>query len=209
MSKVATNDNVLKEKLKYLNLDLEKVPEFLTEYKELDYRISNIGDEKDGVVYKNIPINKIQILLTPNPKNENIRKKYSEAIPLYKFLNLNGTEEDIERYTIFLGLLNNVQIEDIEEIEKQQEKFQENIPFRIRYEKSFLWQIYYSQATDTYFMLLSINDLEYAHMFYLLKKQIELSKSKKKNVPTIYVPITKTSKENHQSWCVFFLMERC
>ena len=58
MSKVATNDNVLKEKLKYLNLDLEKVPEFLTEYKELDYRISNIGDEKDGVVYKNIPIDK-------------------------------------------------------------------------------------------------------------------------------------------------------
>ena len=191
MSKVATNDNVLKEKLKYLNLDLEKVPEFLTEYKELDYRISNIGDEKDGVVYKNIPIDKIQILLTPNPKNENIRKKYSEAIPLYKFLNLNGTEEDIERYTIFLGLLNNVQIEDIEEIEKQQEKFQENIPFRIRYEKSFLWQIYYSQATDTYFMLLSINDLEYAHMFYLLKKQIEFSKSRKKNVPTIYVPISR------------------
>ena len=162
MPKVTTNDNALKEKLKYLNLDLEKIPEILTEYKELDYRISNIGEEKDGVVYKNIPIDKIQILLTPNPKNENMRKKYSEAIPLYKFLNLNGIEEDIERYTIFLGILNNVQIEDIEEIEKQQEQFQDNnIPFRIKYEKSFLWQIYYSQVTDTYFMLVSINDLEY------------------------------------------------
>lgn len=191
MPKVTTNDNALKEKLKYLNLDLEKIPEILTEYRELDYRISNIGEEKDGVVYKNIPIDKIQILLTPNPKNENMRKKYSEAIPLYKFLNLNGNEEDIERYTIFLGILNNVQIEDIEEIEKQQEQFQDNIPFRIKYEKSFLWQIYYSQVTDTYFMLVSINDLEYSHMFYLLKKQIEFSKSKKKNVSTIYVPISR------------------
>ena len=191
MPKVTTNDNALKEKLKYLNLDLEKIPEILTEYRELDYRISNIGEEKDGVVYKNIPIDKIQILLTPNPKNENMRKKYSEAIPLYKFLNLNGNEEDIERYTIFLGILNNVQIEDIEEIEKQQEQFQDNIPFRIKYEKSFLWQIYYSQVTDTYFMLVSINDLEYSHMFYLLKKQIEYSKSKKKNVSTIYVPISR------------------
>lgn len=192
MPKVTTNDNALKEKLKYLNLDLEKIPEILTEYKELDYRISNIGEEKDGVVYKNIPIDKIQILLTPNPKNENMRKKYSEAIPLYKFLNLNGNEEDIERYTIFLGILNNVQIEDIEEIEKQQEQFQDNnIPFRIKYEKSFLWQIYYSQVTDTYFMLVSINDLEYSHMFYLLKKQIEFSKSKKKNASTIYVPISR------------------
>lgn len=191
MPKVTTNDNALKEKLKYLNLDLEKIPEILTEYRELDYRISNIGEEKDGVVYKNIPIDKIQILLTPNPKNENMRKKYSEAIPLYKFLNLNGNEEDIERYTIFLGILNNVQIQDIEEIEKQQEQFQDNIPFRIKYEKSFLWQIYYSQVTDTYFMLVSINDLEYSHMFYLLKKQIEYSKSKKKNVSTIYVPISR------------------
>ena len=191
MPKVTTNDNALKEKLKYLNLDLEKIPEILTEYRELDYRISNIGEEKDGVVYKNIPIDKRQILLTPNPKNENMRKKYSEAIPLYKFLNLNGNEEDIERYTIFLGILNNVQIEDIEEIEKQQEQFQDNIPFRIKYEKSFLWQIYYSQVTDTYFMLVSINDLEYSHMFYLLKKQIEFSKSKKKNVSTIYVPISR------------------
>lgn len=191
MSKVATNDNVLKEKLKYLNLDLEKIPEFLTEYKELDYRISNIGDEKDGVVYKNVPVDKIQILLTPNPKNENIRKKYSEAIPLHKFLNLDGNEEDIERYTIFLGILNTVQVEDIEEVEKQQENFQDNTPFRIRYEKSFLWQIYYSQVTDKYFMLVSINDLEYAHMFCLLKKQIEFSKSRKKAVPTIYVPISR------------------
>ena len=106
-------------------------------------------------------------------------------------LNLNGNEEDIERYTIFLGILNNVQIEDIEEIEKQQEQFQDNIPFRIKYEKSFLWQIYYSQVTDTYFMLVSINDLEYSHMFYLLKKQIEFSKSKKKNASTIYVPISR------------------
>lgn len=191
MTKAATNDNILQEKLRYIDLNLEEVPEFLAKYQELEYRISNIGDEKDGVVYKYIPINKIQILLTPNPKNESIRKRYNEAIPLYRYLEINGSEEDIERYTIFLGILNNVQIEEIEEIEKEQKEFEKNIPFRIKYEKSFMWQIYYSQVTDMYFMLLSINDLEYAHFFYLLKKQIEFSKSKKRIVPKIYVPVTR------------------
>ena len=128
----------MQKKLKYINLNLEKIPDFLTQYQELEYRISNIGEEKDGVIYKNIPIDKIQILLTPNPKSENIRKKYSEAIPLYKYLNMNGTDEELERYTIFLGILNTVQLEDIEKIEEEQENFQKNIPFRIKYEKSFL-----------------------------------------------------------------------
>lgn len=186
-----TNENELQEKLRYINLDLANTPEFLTQYKELDYRISNIGEDKDGVVYKHIPINKIQILITPNPKNEYIRKKYSDALPLHKYLNLDGNEEDQERHTIFLGMLNNVNLADVEKIEKEQEKFQENIPFRIKYDKSFLWQIYYSKSTDLYFMLVHINDLEYSHFFYLLKKQIEFSKSSAKIVPTIYVPITR------------------
>ena len=81
-----TNENELQEKLRYIDLDLGNTPEFLTQYKELDYRISNIGEEKDGVVYKHIPINKIQILITPNHKNEYIRKKYSDALPLHKYL---------------------------------------------------------------------------------------------------------------------------
>lgn len=193
MIKNSNTDNALQEKLKYINLNLEKVPDFLMQYKELDYRISNISDEKDGVVYKNIPIDKIQILFTPNPKGEHIRKKYSEALPLYRYLNTNETEEGLERYTIFLGMLNNVEIEDIKKIENEQEKFKNNIPFRIKYEKSFLWQIYYSQTTDTYFMLVSINDLEYSYLFYLLKQQIEFNKSraKDKQAPTIYVPITR------------------
>lgn len=191
MAKAISNDNAMQEKLKYINLDLEKIPEFLTQYQELDYRISNIGEEKDGVIYKHVPINKIQILLTPNVKGESIRKKYSEALPLYKFLKAEGDDNDLERYTIFLGALNTVQIEDIKKIEDEQKKFNENIPFKIKYSKSFLWQIYYSKATDTYFMLVSIKDLEYSHLFYLLKKQIELQKSKTKEVPTIYVPITR------------------
>lgn len=188
---VIKDSSILQSKLKYVGLDFEKVPEFLTQYQELDYRISNISNDKDSVVYKHIPINKIQILLTPNHRNDNIRKKYSEAIPLYKYLKFDGTEEDMERYTIFLGMLNTVQIEDIEKIEEEQKKFHESIPFRIKYEKSFLWQIHYSQSTDTYFMLVPINDLEYSYLFYLLKMQLEFNKKKKGNAPTIYVPITR------------------
>lgn len=188
---VIKDSSILQSKLKYVGLDFEKIPEFLTQYQELDYRILNISNDKDSVVYKHIPINKIQILLTPNHRNDNIRKKYSEAIPLYKYLKFDGTEEDMERYTIFLGMLNTVQIEDIEKIEEEQKKFHESIPFRIKYEKSFLWQIHYSQSTDTYFMLVPINDLEYSYLFYLLKMQLEFNKKKKGNAPTIYVPITR------------------
>jgi len=186
-----TNENELQEKLRYIDLDLGNTPEFLTQYRELDYRNSNIGEDKDGVVYKNVPIDKIQILITPNPKSEYIIKKYSDALPLYKYLKLDGDEDDQERHTIFLGMLNNVHLADIEKIEKEQVRFQDNIPFRIKYDKSFLWQIYYSNATDMYFMLVHINDLEYSHFFYLLKKQIEFSKSISKIAPTIYVPITR------------------
>ena len=176
---VIKDSSILQSKLKYVGLDFEKIPEFLTQYQELDYRISNISNDKDSVVYKHIPINKIQILLTPNHRNDNIRKKYSEAIPLYKYLKFDGTEEDMERYTIFLGMLNTVQIEDIEKIEEEQKKFHESIPFRIKYEKSFLWQIHYSQSTDTYFMLVPINDLEYSYLFYLLKMQLEFNKKRR------------------------------
>ena len=129
---VANNNSILQKKLEYIDLNLEKIPNFLTQYQELDYRISNMGEEKDGVIYKHIPVDKIQILLTPNPKCENIRKKYSEAIPLHKYLNMEGKEEEIERYTLFLGILNTVQLEDIEEVEKQQQSFQQAIPFRIK-----------------------------------------------------------------------------
>lgn len=189
MAKANANEESLKEKLKYLNLDLEKIPEFLMKYEPLEYRISNISGNREQIVYKYVPINKIQLLITPESKDESLRKRYSKALPIHRYLKVDQDEE-FERYTVFLNMLNSISIEEIEEIEEEQKKLGKAIPFRIKYQKSYLWQIYYSQSTDTYFMLLTIKDLEYNYLFYLLKKQIEFSKSKSKTVPKIYVPIS-------------------
>lgn len=189
MAKANANEKNIKEKLKYLDLDLENIPEFLMQYGPLEYRVANISEDREQIVYKYVPINKIQLLITPETKNENLKKRYSEALPLHRYLKMDQGEE-VERYTMFLNMLNHMSIDEIEEIEEEQEKLNAGIPFRIKYKKSYLWQIYYSQITDTYFMLLPIQDLEYNYLFYLLKKQIEFSKSKSKTVPKIYVPIS-------------------
>lgn len=183
-----TNENNLKEKLTYLNLDLENIPQFLLKYESLDYRVTNGIEDLEQQVYKYVPVDKIQILVTPNTKNADLRKKYSESLPLYRYLN-SENNDDIDRYTIFLTMLNNMSMEEVTAIEKKQEKLLDTIPFRIKYEKSYLWQIYYSYVTDKYFMMVSTEDLEYNNMFYILKKQIEFSNSKSKTAPKVYVPI--------------------
>ena len=187
MSKLANEKN-LKQKLEYLNLDLDKIPEFLEIYQPLDYRVSNIGEEREQI-YRYVPINKIQILITPNTKNSDLRKRYNDSLPLYRYLQLEKGEE-VERYAIFLNMLKNMSIDEIEQIDAEQEKFNAGIPFIIKYTKSYLWQIYYAKATDTYFMLMPTEDMEYNYLFYLLKKQIEFYNSDSKVPPKIYVPIS-------------------
>ncbi|MCL2860294.1 MAG: hypothetical protein FWF46_07080 [Oscillospiraceae bacterium] len=184
-----TNENTLKQKLEFLGLSLENIPEFLTQYENLDYRISGVKDELKEVVYKYIPINKIQILLTPDTKSSDLRKRYLESLPLYRYLKIQEHDE-IERSTIFLGMLNNFSIEEVEKIKQTQEKLNKEIPFAIKYPKSYLWEIYYSQVTDTYFMMVPLKDMNFNYMFYLLREQIKFNKNKTKNTPKIYVPIT-------------------
>jgi len=74
-------------------------------------------------------------------------------------------------------------IESIEEIEDEQIRLNENMPFKVKYQKDYLWQIYYSEYTNQYFMLVTTEDLEYSAFFYILKKQLEKSEEK------IYIPI--------------------
>lgn len=184
----AANENNIKEKLTYLNLDLENIPDFLTKYTPLEFRVSNSVGDSQQLVYKHVPINKIQILITPTSRNEELRVKYAESLPIYRYINMQEND-DIDKYTLFLSMLNSMDIDVITEIEEQQENLDKAIPFKIKYKKNYLWQIYYSQVTDTYFMLVPIEDMEYNNMFYLLKKQIEFANSKKKTAPKIYVPI--------------------
>lgn len=188
MAKVANEKNI-KEKLEYLNLDLENLPEFLFKYTSLDFRVTNGMNDTEQLVYKYVPINKIQILITPTTRNVDLRTRYSESAPIIKFLDMQD-EENVEKHAFFLNMLNSMSVDEIEEIDAAQTKLEKAIPFGVKYAKNYLWPIYYSTVSDMYFMLVPLEEAEYNYMFYLLKKQIEFASSRKKIAPKIYVPIS-------------------
>lgn len=181
-----TNDDEINKKLKYIGLDLENIPEFLTNSSNIDYRPLKVYDENTYRVYKYIPISKIQILLTPMNRLNTIKEKYGEASSIKSYLKPEN-DNDNEKYITFLKMLKEIKIEEIEKLSKEQERLNKSIPFKVKFEENYLWQIYYSDVNDIYFMLVPTEDLEYASFFYLLKKQIEYYKTKKEQM--IYVPI--------------------
>lgn len=184
MPRKKTNQNAdIKEKLEYLGLDLNNIPKELSKYKPLDFRIPKFYDEKQYRQYRYIPTKNIQILLSQTNRLDDIAEKYKKAKPLASYLD-SESEENILNYTTFLNMLTKLNIKEIEEIEEEQNKLAKKIPFKVKYENNYLWQIYYSENTDQYFMLVPTEDTDYSTFFYLLKKQIE-----KKRASKIFVPI--------------------
>ena len=152
-----TKDNI-KEKLNYLGINLEEneVPEFLKKYEPVNFNTSRLNNDKEHRIFKYVPINNIEILLTPNHRGDDIRKKYSEALPLSEYLIPKDDEENVELFGTFMNMINTVKIEEIENVAKVQKELEKQIPFKVSYDKCHLWQIYYSQSTDKYFMLVSL-----------------------------------------------------
>ena len=180
----------LTEKLEFLKLNLEDIPEYLKDFSPLNFNVSRLNNDRDHRVYRYVPVDKIEILFTPCLRGDNIRDKYSKAIPLGKFLNPNGEPEDIERYAQFLKIIKNFSITEIENLATVQKSLEKTEPFKVKYAKDHLWQIYYSPSTDKYFMLVCIKEETFAEFFYLLKKIIEFKSNKRARVaPTIFVPI--------------------
>jgi len=184
---IAQHKENLKEKLSYIGLNLEKIPKFLTEFTPFSFRPSRAYNDSRYKIYKYIDVSDIQILLTPTDRLTNLSERYKLASPILKYLD-SKTEENMEYFTTFLKLLNDTEIEDIEKLEKKQESMSNNIPHQVKYEGNYGWQIYYSDVSDKYFMLVPTNEYNNASLFYLLKKQIQAKKSRKKE--NIYVPIS-------------------
>ena len=180
--------DTIEEKLKYIGLDLNKIPKFLKEFTPLDFRPSKLKEDNKHIVYKYLPIDKIQILITPKNRLDDIEEKYAKAAPIGAYLEPN-TEENIERHTKFLSMLKQVTIEEIELAIEEQKKLEKKIPFEVKYYRSYAWQIYYSEFSNQYFMMVPSEDTEYDKLFLLLKMQIEFVKSKSSKAPQIFVPI--------------------
>lgn len=182
-----TNEkNLILDNLKYLGLNLENVPDFLMNYKDVDYKPTRAYEQTDFKVYKYISLKDIQILLTPTNRLNNITEKYSKAMPLSEYL--SDEEDNILNHALFLKMVEKLDKKEINKIEEEQFLSIENVPFKVKYNTNYLWEIYYSEYTGKYFMMVTTEDQNYNAFFYLLKKQIECYKSGTDEL--IFVPIS-------------------
>lgn len=183
MPKETIKNESIEEKLEYLGLNLAKIPASLKKVEPLAFRIPKYYDEKRYRQYRYLPIKDIQILLSPTNRLDEIEEKYKKASPLADYLD-SKSEENLLKYTTFLKMLKKVKIEEIEKVEEEQANLNKKIPFRVKFEGNYLWQIYYSQAADKYFMLVPTEEADFSTFFFLLKKQLE-----RKRTTKIFVPI--------------------
>ncbi len=187
MDKTGKND--LTQKLNYLGLDLQNIPDFLYDFKPLNFNLSRLNNDKDHKVFRFVPIDKIDILITPCLRSDSVREKYSKAFPLGSYLANEETQEGLERYTTFLKMLNDFSIAEVENVSNIQKEMKYTEPFRVRFNKEHLWHIYYSEATDRYFMMVCTKESTFAEFFYLLKKKIEIANNPKLSDEKVFIPI--------------------
>ena len=177
-------DSKIKEKLEYIGLDLDKIPKILKEYSDINFRTLKGYDEKKYKQYRFVNVSDIEILLSPTNRMDTIKEKYENAMPLCYYLD-SKNEENILAFTEFLSMLNKMNIPRIEEIEAEQKMLLKEIPFRIKFNGNYLWQIYYSEISEKYFMIVPIEDTDYSTFFYILKRKIENKKNDR-----VFVPIS-------------------
>lgn len=183
-----TNEkNIILNNLRYIDLDLENIPDFLMRYKDVDYKPTRAYEQTEFKVYKYIHLKDIQILLTPTNRLNSITEKYSKAMPLCEYLD-DKDEKNIVNHAMFLKMLEGLNKKEIEKIEKEQRLARKGVPFKVKYDTNYLWEIYYSEFTGKYFMMVTTEDQNYNAFFYLLKKQIECFKNGTDEL--IFVPIS-------------------
>lgn len=170
------NENLI---LEYIGLDLNKIPKSLEIKDKIDIRNTDIKSEKNYKIYKQVAIKDINILLTDSLRLDEPAKKMETMNVLSYYLNKKNTEE----YISFINAIQNTSKQDIEEIDELQQEFLKNVPSKIKYDKDYLWQIYYIKRTDKYYMLVPLQETKQQAFLYVLKKKLEKSKDK------VYVPI--------------------
>lgn len=177
----------LEEKLKYIGLNLEEIPKCFENNEKIKYRPLKTYEDNNYKVYKYVDIKDIEIYITPVDRLESLNEKLKTAMPISYYMKLYS-EENLEQYTSFLNMISHLNIDRIENIEKEQKTLNAQIPYEIKYKNNYIWQIYYSDVEDKYFMLYSSNEDNSECLFYLIKRKIAAQRARKKEL--IYVPIS-------------------
>lgn len=168
--------------LEYVGLDTEKIPDELKTEKPKYDAAKTLDNSALYKIYKRIPVKDIEILVSDTDRTTDVKERYAKSIPLDEFIQEHNTE--------FENLAKRTKQSLIDELEKQQESFKNNIPYFIKYDKNYIWQIFYSKSDDKYFMLFPTKEGETEALFYLIKKKLEKEQS------YIYVPICKEGYSN-------------
>ncbi len=169
---------MLNEVLDYIGLDLNKKNKCL-ECSKSEFNITKSYDNSMLYkVYKMLPIKDIDILIGMSDRTTDIKERYMLAKPINEFI--------VENRSDFENLVKLAKIEDIKKIEEMQNDFNKKSPYFIKYDKNYLWQIYYSKENNKYFMLFPAREEgETSALFYLIKNKLKNSNEK------IYVPVCK------------------
>ena len=133
MLKNTNEKDIIMRNLRYIGLDLENIPDFLINYKDVDFKPSKTYEENSYKVYRYIHLKDIQILLTPKNRLNSAFEKYSEAEPINQYLD-NNNENNIMKYATFLKMVEHMNIKEIENIEKEQKELLEKVPFKVKFE---------------------------------------------------------------------------
>ncbi|MCI8291193.1 MAG: hypothetical protein HFJ25_02930 [Clostridia bacterium] len=182
---MATKEDI-KEKLSLIGLDLDNLPDFLLNSEPIVFNPSRLNNDKELKVYKYVSIKDIEIYVTSSHREDPIKDKYNKSLPLAEYI--RQSEEDSEKSVELLRVLEKISDYNIRRIESEQRKMEIRIPFLVHYNKNHLWQVYYSQDTNKYFMLVPLKEDTFDEFFFLLKKRIELEALNRDE--KIYIPIS-------------------
>lgn len=178
--------DLIKEKLKYIGLDFDNIPDFFKEYKPIEFRTIRENEQRKYKIYKYIDVRDIQIYITPKNRMDSFIEKYKLAKMVINYIDPQE-EEDIPKQASFLKMIKDIKIDEIEKIDEMQKNINKKMPFKVSYDENYLWEIYYSQVYNKFFMLVPAEDSNNTCLFYLIKKQIESYKRDK--AIKIYVPV--------------------
>ena len=152
------------EVLDYIGLNLDNIPNELNSNKPT-YSISKQSDNIEYKVYKKLSVKSIDVLISGGDRLTNIEERYQNSVPLIQYINENREG--------FIELANSTTVEKIKELENLQSLFRKNIPYFIKYDLNYIWQIYYSREQDKYFMLFPAGESQREALFYMIKQKLQ------------------------------------
>lgn len=183
-----TTKEDIKAKVNLIGLDLDKLPKFLIDTEPVIFNPSRLNNDKELKVYKYVSVKDIELYVTDCHRDDPIKEKYNNSMRFVDFI--KQSELDNEKSLKLINLFNSISENNIKKVEDEQDKLQKEPPFLVHYAKSQLWQVYYSQDSNKYFMLIPLKEECFDQFFFLIKKKLEIQKPRSRKDYKVYIPIS-------------------